>query len=206
MGASAHQEEIAHVLAAIVRAEPGALHQDRFDAECGAAEGEKPIAEVERRGDARGHDLVRQAGKERGFQRAAYLAAQDLSLDVPILTPGEIGRRRQHIERVAARRRHRGVRRARTMEIETEIVSQSLVSEDVVEKPAIARSHQDRVMANFGILPTHAKIPDEQAHRGMLALHSAVGPAPPLGGGQQVHVCEGRIGVGDDDFRFQLFA
>ena len=37
MGASADQEEVAHVLAAVVRTEPGALRQDRLDPESRAA-------------------------------------------------------------------------------------------------------------------------------------------------------------------------
>ena len=53
MDARADQEEIAHVLAGIVRAEPCALGQSRFEPELRAAEGIEPALKVERRYDLR---------------------------------------------------------------------------------------------------------------------------------------------------------
>ena len=58
MRTRADQVESFHFLAAVVRAKPRALRQDRLESEGGASVRGQPVLEIPRRHHARGHDLV----------------------------------------------------------------------------------------------------------------------------------------------------
>ena len=49
------------------------------------------------------------------------------------------------------------------MQVETEIFRQYLALEDVIQQSLIARSKNDGVVRNVGILPARAEIPYEQS-------------------------------------------
>jgi hypothetical protein len=132
MSASADQEEVPHLLAAIVRTEPGALRQQRLQAEAGAERGIQIVAEVERRRDFRDDEMLAQVRQDVGFQPSCDPLSVRLRFDPPILAAGEIGDWRQHVERIAAGRRERGIGRGRAMQIEAEILGERLADEDFV--------------------------------------------------------------------------
>ena len=69
----------------------------------------------------------------------------------------------QHVKGIAALGCERGICFGRSMQVETEIFRQYLALEDVIQQSLVARSKNDGVVRNVGILPARAEIPDEQS-------------------------------------------
>ena len=206
MGAGADEEQVADVLAGIVRTEPGALGEHRLQPEGGAVHGRQTVAEIRRREQLRRDDLGLEARQDAGVERRGDAPAIGLGHGRPVDPAFQVGHRRQHIERVAARRRQRRIGRGRPVQVEAEILGQDLAAEDVVEQAAIARAEQDGVVVDAGIALARAEIPDEQAHREARAGQLARRPAFHYGGIEQAAIGGRRIGVGHHHLGRQRFA
>ena len=136
-------------------------------------------------------DLLVRGRAARSRSRRCWIArAIGFGLRRPVGPAAEMRHRRQHVERVATRRRQRRVGRGGAMEIEAEIVGQHLAFEDVA---SAARGSAARARwcgaGRRRICALGAEIPDEQAHRVARALDPPVGPAParvvPAAGGDR---------------------
>ncbi|EEF25157.1 conserved hypothetical protein, partial [Ricinus communis] len=202
----ADQIEPFKLLAAVVRTEPGALGQHRLQPEGRALERQQTVAEIDRRGDARGDDAFGQPREQRLRQTVLDRLTVALRLDRPVGAAVQVGHRRQHVEGVAAVRRQRRIGRSRPMQVEAEIVGQQLALEDVVQQRPVARAEQYGVVRHRVVATARAEVPDEQAHRIARVVEAAIGPALAPGGRQQVLVGIGGVGVRHHDIGRQRFA
>ena len=117
------------------------------------------------RHQARGDHCLLQARQQRALQMRRDPAPVGLGHGLPVGAAFQMRHRRQHVERIAARRCQRGIARRRPVQIEAEVVRQMLALEDVGQQLPIPRPQDDRVVADVRILPPRAEIPDEEAHR-----------------------------------------
>ena len=94
---------------------------------------QQPVLEILRRHHSRGHDGLPEPGQDRPLQlgRDRLPVAARRRWPSPS-TAGQMRHRRQHVERVAARRRQARIGRRRPVQIEAEILGQRVVVEDVV--------------------------------------------------------------------------
>jgi len=85
------------------------------------------------------------------------------------------------------------------MQVETEVVGQLLVVENVVEQPFVPRPQQDGVVLHVLVGAVRPEVPDEQAHRVVHVLHLAVRPRVAVLGRHEVPVGPAHVGVGDHE-------
>ena len=130
-----------------------------------------------------------------------------LRLRRPVDAGVEVRHRRQHVEAVASRRRHRGIGRGGPVQVEAEIGGEDLAPEDVAQQFAVARPEQDRVVPDRLVAPPRAEVPDEEAHGMPRPPEPPLRPAPPpVLGRQHLAVGPGGIGVRHHDVGRHRFA
>ena len=99
-----------------------------------------------------------------------------LGLLGPVRAAPQVRHGRQHVERVAARRRERGVAGRRAVQVQAEILGQHVLVEDVVEQSLVARAHDHVVVQDVVEAAVRAEVPDDESHR-MTRARRSCGPS-----------------------------
>src|SRR4051794_11417864 len=162
MRASAHQVKALDLLAAVMRAKPGALEQLRLEREGSTLHAQQTVTKILRRQHAGGDDVLPETRQNRLFEPPLDRRTIWLRRNRPVGAAGQVGHRRQYVEGVAARRRERAVRHARTVQIEAEIIRQALSGEDIGEQRLVARPEHHGVVEDAVVAAVGTEIPDEE--------------------------------------------
>jgi len=199
MGAGADDIEVGNHVITVMRAEPGALGEDRLQRKRRTQVRVELVAEIVRGEDAVSHQITAQTGNIVPLEVLENAVAVFRPLHRPIdICRAQVGHRRQHVMAGAVFRRQRGIGDAGRMQVEGEIIGQGLTLENLVDQLTVARPETHRVMLQVLMAALEAEMDNEQRHRETLAGEPFGLIATTLLMPEQLLVGVDHIGVGGD--------
>lgn len=175
------------------------MQQGGLDREGRAQIAVERVLEMGRVDEMLGHDVGPQVGQVVGLKELHNGIAVGPGLHAPIDICGQVRHRREHIEGLAAFRRHAGVGERRHVQVEREVLGQIAVGEDLAQQALVVLAEDDVVMGQpyVAILALRPKVDDKKRHAVLLALDPGVAVVAAILGGDEVEVGPGHIGVAD---------
>jgi hypothetical protein len=209
VGAGPAEIEAPHILRDVMGAEPGALGEDGFELEGGTDVGVEAGFEIVRGEKKFADNVFAEVGDEglfEGGEDAVGVLLLDL-IPVDFVAGGAaVGDGGEDIKTFVAGRGEGGIGAGGGVEVEGEVLGQSSVVENIVEKPLVAGAEPDGVMGEFGISAVGTEIDQKKRHAVAHPAEAGVGPFAAVGGGDAFLVKVGDIGVGDHDLGAEHFA
>ena len=166
MRAGADEIEVADDIVAVVGAEPGALGEDRFEAEGTAEMRAEVAAEIAWRVMETGAD----AAADVGDQALGEGVEDGVGIGLAFLVPvdrglPQMGHRGERIKGRAAGRGHRRIGGGRVVEVERGVAGELAAIVNVAEQALVARTEQDHVVGDVGEAAFEPEVEHEQRWR-----------------------------------------
>ena len=201
MSAGPAEVETLNIFGDVVRSEPGALGEDRFELESRAVVGIEAGLEITRGEDEFADEVFSQVRDDGFLEGGENPVGIPLFLFFPIdLVAGgaEMGDGGENVETFMAFGGEGRVGAGGGVEVEREVLGEDPVVKDVIQQALVAGAEPDGVVGELRVGAIGAEIDQKERHTVAHFLEPAVGPFVTDRRGDFLAVEIGHVGVGDD--------